>query len=153
ILTLPRTEQTVTRHNKINIGDWDMSLTTCTLQRGDEQIKITPRSMDVLAHLALHAGEVVSHEELLERFWHGTFTSDHAVHKVIAELRAALGDDAHRPLYIKTIPKRGYSIIADVRLEPATPPTPVEADVGSRVAPDPSNTPIPPVWRLRRPLR
>lgn len=142
----------MTRHNKINIGDWDVSLTTCTLQRGDEQIKITPRSMDVLAHLALHAGEVVSHEELLERFWHGTFTSDHAVHKVIAELRAALGDDAHRPLYIKTIPKRGYSVIADVRLEPSAPPTPVEANVEARVAPDTSTATIIPFWRLDRRL-
>src|SRR5690554_7198793 len=78
--------------------------------------------MDVLAHLALHAGEVVSHEELLERFWHGTFTSDHAVHKVVAELRGALGDNAHHPLYIKTIPKRGYSVIAEVQLEPLSPP-------------------------------
>ncbi|MEK7259569.1 MAG: winged helix-turn-helix domain-containing protein, partial [Pseudomonadota bacterium] len=70
--------------------------------------------MDVLHYLAEQAGEVVSHEELLNRFWQGSFPSDHAVHKAIAELRSALGDDAHHPTYIRTIPKRGYSLIAEV---------------------------------------
>lgn len=136
----------MTKHNKINVGDWEVSLTTCTLQRGDEQAKITPRSMDVLAYLALHAGEVVSHEELLERFWHGTFTSDHAVHKVIAELRSALGDDAHHPLYIRTIPKRGYSVIAEVRLESSATPIQPAASLA------PVSPAVPSFWRLDKRL-
>ena len=100
--------------NRIKIGDWEASLTTCTLSQGSTEVKVTPRSMDVLHYLAEQAGEVVSHEELLNRFWQGSFPSDHAVHKAIAELRSALGDDAHHPTYIRTIPKRGYSLIAEV---------------------------------------
>jgi DNA-binding winged helix-turn-helix (wHTH) protein/TolB-like protein len=107
--------------NKYRIGDWDVSLTSCTLSKGDVEVKVTPRSMDVLDCLAERHGEVVSHEELLGRFWQSTFTSDHAVHKVIAELRSALGDDAHQPRYIRTVPKRGYSLIAEV-LRPQVPP-------------------------------
>ena len=99
---------------KFKIGDWEVSLTACTLSKQDNEVKVTPRSMDVLNHLAENAGEVVSHDELLNQFWHGTFPSDHAVHKAIAELRSALGDDAHQPSYIRTIPKRGYSLIAKV---------------------------------------
>ncbi len=106
---------------KLKIGDWDVSLTTCTLNQGDNEVKITPRSMDVLNYLAENAGQVVSHDELLKHFWHGSFPSDHAVHKAIAELRSALGDDAHHPSYIRTIPKRGYSLIAKVRLEASGP--------------------------------
>src|SRR5690606_10566286 len=104
--------------------------------------------MDVLAYLALHAGEVVSHEDLLERFWHGTFTSDHAVHKVIAELRSALGDNAHSPLYIKTTPKRGYSVIAEVQLESPAAPLPATASppVPASVAREPL------FWRLDKRL-
>lgn len=100
--------------NKYRIGDWEVSLTTCTLTQGETEVKITPRSMDVLDCLAQSPGDVVSHVELLDRFWQGTFPSDHAVHKAIAELRGALGDDAHNPIYIRTIPKRGYSLIAEV---------------------------------------
>lgn len=100
--------------NRYRIGDWEVSLTTCTLSQFNSEVKITPRSMDVLNHLAENSGNVVSHEDLLNRFWQGTFPSDHAVHKAIAELRSALGDDAHQPSYIRTIPKRGYSLIAEV---------------------------------------
>ncbi len=99
---------------KFKIGDWEVSLTACTLSKLDNEVKVTPRSMDVLNYLAENAGEVVSHDELLNQFWQGTFPSDHAVHKAIAELRSALGDDAHQPSYIRTIPKRGYSLIANV---------------------------------------
>ncbi len=102
--------------NKYRIGDWEVSLTSCTLTQGDVEVKVTPRSMDVLDCLAQHHGDVISHEELLGRFWQGTFPSDHAVHKAIAELRSALGDDAHQPRYIRTVPKRGYSLIAEVVL-------------------------------------
>lgn len=108
---------TAEKIHRFHIGDWEVSLTTCTLHQAEQEVKITPRSMDVLHYLANNAGEVVSHEELLTHFWQGTFPSDHAVHKAIAELRSALGDDAHQPRYIRTIPKRGYSLIADVRHE------------------------------------
>lgn len=110
---------TTEKIHRFHIGDWEVSLTTCTLHQGDEEVKVTPRSMDVLNYLAKNAGEVVSHEELLNHFWQGTFPSDHAVHKAIAELRSALGDDAHQPSYIRTIPKRGYSLIAEVRQDNA----------------------------------
>lgn len=108
---------TADKPQKYKIGDWDVSLTTCTLQKEDKEVKVTPRSMDVLNYLADNAGEVVSHTELLTHFWPGTFSSDHAVHKAIAELRGALGDDAHQPSYIRTIPKRGYSLIAQITTE------------------------------------
>jgi len=102
------------RLNKYRIGDWEVSLTSCTLTQGDSEVKITPRSMDVLDYLAQNPSDVVSHDDLLNRFWQGTFASDHAVHKAIAELRSALGDNAHNPVFIRTIPKRGYSLIAEV---------------------------------------
>ena len=102
------------RTRKIKIGDWEVSRTTCTLCKADAEVKITPRSMDVLNYLAENAGTVISPDELLGHFWQGSVTSDHAVHKAVAELRSALGDDAHNPSYIKTFPKRGYALIAQV---------------------------------------
>ena len=116
--------------SRIKIGDWEASLTTCTLIQGGTEVKVTPRSMDVLHYLAEQAGAVVGHEELLNRFWQGSFPSDHAVHKAIAELRSALGDDAHNPTYIRTIPKRGYSLIAEVVM---TAPTPSAQAISEKV--------------------
>src|SRR5690606_9666962 len=81
--------------------------------RDGVETRITPRSMDVLNYLAENAGTVISPDELLGRFWPGSVSSDHAVHKAVAELRSALCDDAHNPAYIKTFPKRGYALIAE----------------------------------------
>lgn len=125
---------------KYRIGDWDVSLTSCTLTQGDVEVKVTPRSMDVLDCLAQQPGDVISHEELLGRFWQGTFPSDHAVHKAIAELRSALGDDAHQPRYIRTIPKRGHSLIADVVRPPSS------ADTVAETAADPTADSRSPTW-------
>lgn len=104
----------------IQVGDWNVSPGTCTVSRNGEEKKITPRSMDVLRLLLANAGNVVSPSEFLDTIWRSPIATDHAVHKAIAELRGALEDDAHQPRYIKTVPKRGYTLIAEVRQIPTT---------------------------------
>tara|TARA_R110002072_G_scaffold4663_8_gene32704 strand:+ start:94632 stop:95171 length:540 start_codon:yes stop_codon:yes gene_type:complete len=104
----------------MKIAQWQVFPDRCTLTRGSvsandiETVKVTPRVMDVLMYLAERPGEVVSTQSLLEAFWPAPTTTDHAVHKVIASLRSALGDDPHTPTYVKTLPRRGYMLIADV---------------------------------------
>ncbi len=71
--------------------------------------------MDVLMHLASRPDGCATHDELLRAFWRGALSSTNAVHKCIAELRRAFGDDSRAPSYIETIPKRGYRLIASVR--------------------------------------
>jgi DNA-binding winged helix-turn-helix (wHTH) protein len=48
------------------------------LVRGDVQVRLEPRVMDVLVRLAEHAEQPVSKEELLEDVWNGRFVSDDA---------------------------------------------------------------------------
>ncbi len=114
----------------LQIGDWQVSPGACTVKKngagtGNEtdvgtnvETKVTPRSMDVLKLLIERDGNVVSPGEFLETIWRSPIATDHAVHKAIAELRSALQDDAHNPRYIKTIPKRGYKLIAHIASEP-----------------------------------
>lgn len=120
-------------YHSIRIGDWVVSPGTCTVSKitsessdcstqqspgtaGNATVenKVTPRSMDVLRLLIDNAGHVVSPGEFLESIWQSPIATDHAVHKAIAELRHALEDRASKPRYIKTIPKRGYTLIAEV---------------------------------------
>ncbi len=93
------------------------------MSQGREEQKISPRAMDVLVCLAENAPQVVSMDSLLSRFWTPHSSSDHAVHKILANLRRAFGDRPSDPCYIKTFPKRGYAIIAEVEFieETATP--------------------------------
>ena len=98
----------------ISVLDWQVFSETCSLRnlKSDIEVRINPRCMEVLMYLLEHPDRVVSSNELLESFWSKSVRSDHAVHNVIAELRAALGDQASKPTYIKTYPKRGYSLLA-----------------------------------------
>ena len=86
------------------------------------QIHVEPKHMDVLVHLAANAGEVVSKEKLLAGSWQQQYVADAVLTRAVAELRRALGDDAHDPRFIETIPRRGYRLIADVQTPVQEPP-------------------------------
>jgi len=84
------------------------------IERGETSVTVEPRVMDVLVHLAEHAGRVVSREQLLDELWGDTVVVEHALTRVISELRRLLGDDPETPLFIETIRKRGYRLVAPV---------------------------------------
>jgi TolB-like protein/DNA-binding winged helix-turn-helix (wHTH) protein/Flp pilus assembly protein TadD len=94
--------------------------------------------MDLLVYLAGHPGEVVTADELLDSVWQGVVVGTDSVYFVISQLRKALDDDKRAPVYIETIPKRGYRLIADVAFlsdEPdviATPASPAPDTTGSQ---------------------
>lgn len=120
-------------YKALKVGDWLVSPGACTVAKNSAETKITPRSMDVLKLLIERAGNVVSPGEFLETIWRSPIATDHAVHKAIAELRSALQDDAHNPSYIKTIPKRGYTLIARIATLPDQ-PSAVENSAAATVA-------------------
>jgi DNA-binding winged helix-turn-helix (wHTH) protein len=95
---------------RFHLGPFEISGDMCTISKGDEQVKLTPKNMDVLLYLAENADRVISATELLDQFW-SPVTSDHAVHKAIADLRHAMGDNVRCQNYIKTLPKRGYKLL------------------------------------------
>jgi TolB-like protein/DNA-binding winged helix-turn-helix (wHTH) protein len=78
---------------------------------------LDPKVMDVLAMLALHAGQVVPREDLLARVWPGSVVTDDALTRCIYELRRQLslaGGDERYKAVLETIPKRGYRLNAAV---------------------------------------
>jgi len=84
--------------------------------RGDIEVRLEPRVMDVLVCLAERAGEVVSRETLNGEVWGNIVVTDQAVTNCISELRHHLGDDRAAHRIIETIPKRGYRLTAPVEL-------------------------------------
>jgi len=61
--------------------------------------------------LAARPGEIVSKDALMQAVWPDTFVTDDSLTQCIADIRRALGDDAH--LIVETFPKRGYRLNAD----------------------------------------
>jgi len=78
--------------------------------------KVQQQPMQVLAALLLKAGDVVTREELRVGIWPAdTFVDfEHSLNTAIKKLRKALGDNAHRPKYIETLPRRGYRFLGEV---------------------------------------
>ena len=110
--------------------------------------------MDVLVCLAERAGKTVTKDEVFASVWSGQFVTESALARCIAELRQTLGDDARRPRFIETIPKRGYRLLMPItspgpagtdRHEPVRPSGPRAAVLEPAPTPRLVVTPAPPV--------
>ncbi len=103
------------------------SVNQCLWRTGDagreERILLTPKAFAVLRYLVEHAGQLVTHEELLEAVWAGSVVEPQAVKKNILEVRSALGDRPKNSLFIETMTKRGYRFIAAVSERVASSPS------------------------------
>jgi len=69
--------------------------------------------MELLALLAERRPKPVSKEEIHERVWPGVFVSDASLTALVFDLRAALGESAREPRYIRTIHGFGYAFVPD----------------------------------------
>ncbi|MDH5517108.1 MAG: winged helix-turn-helix domain-containing protein [Gammaproteobacteria bacterium] len=98
------------------INDWQVLPEQGVISRGDEIVHLEPKVMEVLAYFASRAGDVISREELEQDVWRGAIIGYDAVTKTVIKLRKALKDDAKNPVYIITIPKKGYQLLATVKL-------------------------------------
>jgi DNA-binding winged helix-turn-helix (wHTH) protein len=81
---------------------------------GEERILLTPTEFGVLDHLVEHAGQLVTHRQLLDAVWPGTAIEPQVVKNKIFHLRKVLEDEPKRPRYIETLPRRGYRFVGRV---------------------------------------
>ncbi|HVE57230.1 MAG TPA: winged helix-turn-helix domain-containing protein, partial [Pyrinomonadaceae bacterium] len=88
------------------------------LFKNGERVPLSSRIFDLLLVLIQNEGRILEHDELLDRVWEGMFVEQSNLKKSISALRQILGERPDESLYIKTIPRRGYSFVADVRAIP-----------------------------------
>ena len=90
----------------------------CLWRRGDapdgQRVMLTPKAFAVLRYLVEHAGRLVTQDALLEAVWPDTFVQPEVLKYQIADIRGTLGDRARNPLFIETLPRRGYRFVATV---------------------------------------
>src|SRR5712671_7853070 len=108
--------------NRLRVGDWTVEPDLNQLSTPGRAVKVEPKAMAVLLHLADRPGQVVGREALLSQVWPGVVVGDDSLTQVVIKLRKALGDDPDRPTYIQTVTKRGYRLVATV-LPPAETPS------------------------------
>src|SRR5258708_3371315 len=106
------------------------------LWRAEERVLLTPKAFDVLRYLVDHADRLVPQDEILEALWPETYVNPEGIRKYILEIRKVLGDRRNQPLFIETLPKRGYQFIAQVTDDRALPPPGAEIEAGNLVGRD-----------------
>ena len=120
------------------IGQWLVQPTLNSISDNESSKRVEPKMMQVLVHLAAHAGQVVSKEQLMGAAWPDTFVTDDVLLRCISELRKALSDDPREPRFIQTIAKKGYRLIAPVEWmdRPPEAARATEPLAGRQVAPE-----------------
>jgi DNA-binding winged helix-turn-helix (wHTH) protein/TolB-like protein/Tfp pilus assembly protein PilF len=88
----------------------------CLLREGQE-VKLRPKSFDVLRYLVERPGRLVGRAELMQALWPDTFVSEESLAQCLMDVRRALQDDSQR--LVKTVPRRGYLFQGAVSAAPA----------------------------------
>ena len=100
----------------LRFGTFELDLEAQQLLKAGRTVRLQPQPFRLLCLLAMQPGRVVGREEIRSALWSGdTFVDfDQGVNFAIRQVRDALGEDADSPVYIQTIPRRGYKFVAPV---------------------------------------
>ncbi|MGH9348722.1 MAG: winged helix-turn-helix domain-containing protein [Vicinamibacterales bacterium] len=96
---------------------WDdflLDLDAYRLERMGSPLALEPKAFNLLALMVRRPGHLFTKQELFDAVWPDTAVTDHALTRVVAQLRRVLGDEAHEARYIETVPTRGYRWIRPV---------------------------------------
>lgn len=110
------------RSGRARFGVFEMDLATGELRRQGRPVHLQPQPGRMLLALVRRAGRLVERDTLRQAVW-GDDTVveyDEGINYGIREVRRVLGDQATSPVFIETVPRRGYRFIAPVEWEDGT---------------------------------
>jgi TolB-like protein len=96
------------------------------LRCGAERISLGPQVFDLLVYLLRNREHVVSKDDLLDSVWNGRIVSESTLTSHINAARKALGDSGEEQRLIRTVARKGFRFIGEVK-ERQTPPLEKEA--------------------------
>ena len=104
--------------SRYRFGNFELDAGSGELHRNGTKLRLQAQPFLVLRKLLEHAGTVVSREDLHAAVWPAdTFVDfDTSLNTAIKRLREVLGDSADTPVFIETVPRRGYRFLAPVQV-------------------------------------
>ena len=109
----------------IRFGLFEVDMEGNELRKRGVRLKLQDQPQSLLKILLEHPGALVTRDDLRNRLWKpGTYVEfDHSLNTAMMRLREALGDSSDNPMFIETVPRKGYRFIAPVQeVERAQPP-------------------------------
>ena len=97
----------------ISLGPFRIDQRRQELSRDGTRIKLQGKVYQALLTLLERPGEIITREDLRVRLWPGDthLNYDANVNTTVNKLRGALGDSSDNPVYIETIPRKGYCLL------------------------------------------
>ena len=97
-------------------GSFELDLEAQQLLKNGRTVRLQPQPFKLLCFLVGLRGQLVTREQIRGELWSGdTFVDvEQGVNFAIKQVRDALGEDADHPIYIQTVPRRGYRFVAPV---------------------------------------
>ncbi len=96
----------------LTFGELTMDLARRNVILQGQEIKLTPTEYEILKYLALQAGRVVTHRQLLRAIWGPNYQEQtHYLRIYIGQLRHKIETDPSQPTYIITEPGVGYRLV------------------------------------------
>lgn len=100
---------------KYQFSEFEIDLSQQELRRLGEAVHIEPQVFDLIVHLVRNCERIVSKDELIETIWNGRIISEASLSSRINAARRALGDNGNDQAMIRTLHKRGFRFVGDVR--------------------------------------
>lgn len=102
----PRATEPNVPHRGFIFGNFVLDIDRAALLHNGRNVRLRPKSLDVLIHLVEHHGRLVEKEELLDTVWDKTAASDDSLTHCLIDIRKILGDTERK--MIRTVPRRGF---------------------------------------------
>ncbi|AOB31228.1 CadC-family transcriptional regulator [Bordetella sp. H567] len=96
-------------------GDCALDIDRRELSRASQLVSITPQVFDLLVYLTENRERVVTRDDLLDGVWGGRIVSESTLASHINALRKAVGDNGQLQRVIRTVPRKGFRFVADIR--------------------------------------
>lgn len=94
---------------RVRFGDCLLDSETRQLFVRGQEIHVHPKAFQFLELLLQNRPKAISKGTLHERLWPGTFVSDSTLTSLVADVRHAIGDDAHESQFVRTVHRFGYA--------------------------------------------
>ncbi len=100
----------------IRFEDFELDPRAYQMRRSGRTLKLERIPMEVLLLLVERRGQLVTREEIIEKFWGKDvfLDTDNAINTAIRKIRQVLKDDPEQPRFVQTITGKGYRFIAPV---------------------------------------
>jgi hypothetical protein len=97
---------------RLRFGNCVFDSATREVVKDGQPVSISPKALQLLELLIRHRPNALSKQAIQDALWPDTFVAEANLANLIADLRAALGDDARDPRVIRTLQRFGYAFQA-----------------------------------------